>query len=212
MGTDTRIVREADPRCAELEAAGYVLAGESWGASLTLNEPPDLAPMRDAVREATRWGIALGEVGPDRAPELAELERENFADYPRTPATTPSRRAVPEFTAAFDAGARVFVAEDGDRLVAATLVRPDGRADPGSGAWETDFTSVLRDYRGRGIATAVKATSIVALADDGARVFGTGGAAANVASLRANITLGYRVASRWRSYVRASESSEGPPV
>jgi hypothetical protein len=62
------------------------------------------------------------------------------------------------------------------------------------------FTSVLAAYRRRGIGQAVKAQSILALYADGVRLFGTGGAALNDASLGANLALGYIVEERWRSY------------
>jgi glycerate kinase len=59
---------------------------------------------------------------------------------------------------------------------------------------------VLDGYRGRGIGQAVKAASVLALHADGVRVFGTGGAALNDASLGANLALGYVIEERWRSY------------
>ncbi len=46
----------------------------------------------------------------------------------------------------------------------------------GSERVETEFTSVAVDHRRRGLATAVKAASVLALADEGHRLFGTGGA------------------------------------
>ena len=47
------------------------------------------------------------------------------------------------------------------------------------------------------MATAVKAASVLALAADGVRVFGTGGAGSNAASLGMNLAVGYRVTERW---------------
>jgi len=47
------------------------------------------------------------------------------------------------------------------------------------------------------VATAVKAASVLALAADGVRVFGTGGAGSNAASLGMNQAVGYRVTERW---------------
>jgi hypothetical protein len=80
--------------------------------------------------------------------------------------------------------------------VAATVISQT--ADRG----ETQFTSVLSAYRGKGLGKAVKAASILALAEDGVRLFGTGGAAVNEASLGANRALGYTIEERWRSYQR----------
>jgi GNAT superfamily N-acetyltransferase len=84
----------------------------------------------------------------------------------------------------------------GAQLVAATVIGQ--KADRG----ETQFTSVLSAYRGRGIGKAVKAASILALAEDGLRLFSTGGAGVNEASLGANRALGYTIEERWRSYER----------
>lgn len=46
---------------------------------------------------------------------------------------------------------------------------------------------------------AVKAASIMALADDGVRVFGKGGAQVNAGSVRMNENLGYAIEERWLS-------------
>lgn len=74
----------------------------------------------------------------------------------------------------------MFVAYDREQLGGATLIaHRENHA-------ETEFTSVLASHRGSGIGAAVKAASIIACADDEAHVFGTGGAAANEASLGVN--------------------------
>jgi GNAT superfamily N-acetyltransferase len=192
---DVQVVREDDPRCAELEAAGYRVVGESWGARLRLSEPPDLSVMQGAVVRAEAAGIALRELGPDFSGELFSLEYQNHADYPFTPATAQELRDADMIRGLWE-GNRIFGALNGDLLVAATVVSQS--ADRG----ETRFTSVLSAYRSRGIGKAVKAASILALAKDGVRLFGTGGAAVNEASLGANRALGYAIEERWRSYQR----------
>ena len=53
--------------------------------------------------------------------------------------------------------------------------------------------------RCRGLAVAVKSASIMALADDGVRIFGTGGARATAGSIRMNEHLGYSIEERWLS-------------
>ena len=55
-------------------------------------------------------------------------------------------------------------------------------------------------YRRRGLGSAVKAASVLALADAGVTVFGTGGADGNLGSLGANRRLGYLITERWRTY------------
>ena len=64
---------------------------------------------------------------------------------------------------------------------------------------ETEFTSVDPAHRRKGLAVAVKAASIIALAADDVRIFGTGGAEANSGSIRMNEHLGYSIEERWLS-------------
>lgn len=179
------VLRNDDPRCAELEAAGYRLVGESWAARL---RDPDPAFLKQAVLRSA--GVTVRELGPESADAWHALELANEKDYPYTPATHRVVQPVEELTELWSTG-RVFSALDGERLVGATYIGLDG---------ETGFTSVLAGYRGRGIGQAVKAASILALYADGVRVFGTGGAALNGASLGANLALGYVIEERWRSY------------
>ncbi|MFI5710598.1 GNAT family N-acetyltransferase [Kribbella sp. NPDC051620] len=184
------VVRDDDPRCAELEAAGYRVVGESWAARL---RDPDPAVLEQAVLRAA--GVTVRELGPECAAAWHELETANEKDYPYTPATHRVVQPVDELAELWTTG-RVFGAFDGERLVGATYISLQG--DPPRG--ETAFTSVLDGYRGRGIGQAVKAASILALYADGVRVFGTGGAALNEGSLGANLALGYVITERWRSY------------
>ncbi|MEU4390705.1 hypothetical protein [Kribbella sp. NPDC023855] len=179
------VLRDDDPRCAVLEAAGYRIVGESWAARL---RDPDPAKLEAAVLRAE--GVTVGELGPEYADAWHALETANEKDYPYTPATHRVVQPVEELAALWTTG-RVFGALDGERLVGATYITLQG---------ETGFTSVLDGYRGRGIGQAVKAASILALLDAGVRVFGTGGAALNDASLGANLAFGYVIEERWRSY------------
>ena len=64
---------------------------------------------------------------------------------------------------------------------------------------ETECTSVHRSCRLSGLAFAVKAASVTALANDGVRIFGTGGAQINAGSIRMNEHLGYAIEERWLS-------------
>ena len=187
---DHEIVQEGDPRCAELEAAGYRVVAESWAVRLY---DPDRELLESAVRRATAGGLSIRELGPESAALLHALEKTNESDYPYTPAThrvvgdlATVRALWPEY--------RVFGAFDGSRLVGATAIRSH------EGFGDTRFTSVLSTHRRRGVAQAVKAASILAFLDIGITRFSTGGAAANVGSLRANESLGYTLTERWRTY------------
>jgi GNAT superfamily N-acetyltransferase len=192
------VVRADDPRCAVLEAAGYTVVGESWGARL---RDPDPARLDQAVRRAA--GVVVRELDAAYAEALHALEEANNADYPYTPATERIVGTLETVRELWTKG-RVFGALDGDRLVGATTISLKGVGAQQLG--ETGFTSVLAGYRRRGIGQAVKAQSILALYAEGVRVFGTGGAALNAGSIGANEALGYVLEERWRSYAPPPES------
>ena len=118
-------------------------------------------------------------------------------DYPGGPATAPEVHDTAALTALRNGGTRFFAAFDGrGQVVAVTAIRRDGEHA------ETDFTSVARAHRRRGLAEAVKAASVLALAAEGASVFVTGGAEENAASLAMNARLGYEVTERWLTLER----------
>ena len=193
---DIQIVRSDDPRCGELEATGYRVVGESWGARLRLSDTPDLSTLESAVTRAETAGIVVQELGADFAEAVHELESANNADYPFTPATAHDLLDRDATVALWTSGARIFGALYGIRLVAVTAISlVDTAAD-------LDFASVFAAYRGRGIGAAVTAVGIIAIAATGVRVFGTGGAAVNAASLGTVRSLGFVIEEQWRSYQR----------
>jgi len=194
MGNDFVVLREDDPRREDVESLGYTVVGESWGARLELADAPDLSIFRGALSRVEHAGIKIFELPVTASSDLYELERANTADYPFTPATSHDLLDTEATRDLWNKGFRVFGARDGELLVGATVIaRREKHA-------ETEFTSVLATHRGSGIGAAVKAASIIACANDGARVFGTGGAAANEASLGVNRALGYNITERWYSY------------
>ncbi|MFD7153602.1 GNAT family N-acetyltransferase [Kribbella sp. NPDC059898] len=187
---DYEIVQDSDPRCAELEAAGYRVVAESWAVRLY---DPDRELLESAVRRVTVGGLTVRELGPESALALHTLETTNQPDYPDTPATHRHVGELADVQALWPAN-RVFGALDGSRLVGATVIREH------EGYGDTAFTSVLAQYRRRGVGQAVKAASILAFLDIGITRFSTGGAATNEASLQANQSLGYVLTERWRTY------------
>ncbi len=196
----TLAVRAEDPRRDVLERLGWTVAGESWGARLRLDAPGTAERqsaekrLRGAVDAGEARGYRVGPAGSESAAAIASLDGLNAADYPSTPSTAHTAPTVDEVRHLFSDGVRFYGAWDGDDLVAISGIRrlPD-RA-------ETEFTSVRADHRGRGLAYAVKAAGILALAAEGVTVFGTGGAAANAGSLAMNRGLGYVVEEHWYDY------------
>lgn len=192
---DVRVLRDDDPACAELDAEGWCVVAESWGARLRLGEPPDLTRQHRLVERAARAGVVVHEVGSERADAVRRVLAATAGDFPVGPATPPPAVGEDDVAGFWRAG-RVFGAEADGELVGITVVTQDGSYA------ETELTAVLAEHRGRGIGPAVKAASVIALADDGARLLGTGGAGANHASLAANAAVGYVVEERWLSYRR----------
>src|SRR5256885_10047835 len=82
---------------------------------------------------------------------------------------------------------RLWIAVDGDRAVAMSFLR----FPPVRGTVWTGYTCADREYRGRGIARAVKLQSLAQAADLGIPVVCTDNDAENAPMLHINETLGY---------------------
>jgi GNAT superfamily N-acetyltransferase len=122
------------------------------------------------------------------------VELANANDYPESAATHHEIPTLEHLVGMIHAGVRFWGVFLEGRLVAVTSLDRKGQR------WNTKFTSVLAEYRGRGLGAAVKAASISALFNEGVRWFSTGGAASNEASLGANRTPGYVLEPTWRTY------------
>jgi GNAT superfamily N-acetyltransferase len=174
------------PRRAELEAQGWTVAARSFGAQLD-SDHIDRQRLSELVAAA---GESVRELGATDVDAVLELDAATIEDYPGSVATRHEpldrRGATPS------ASRRAFGAfvRDSD-LVSMTFVDIDG---PDA---ETAVTVVHRAWRGRGLGVAVKAASVLALAEDGVRRFRTGGSAENTAILRANDALGYVCDEEW---------------
>lgn len=192
MTQEAQILRDTDPRCLELEALGYTLIGESWGARLTVDG--DRERFSAAIVKANSIGIDVREIGIELAEEVLQLETTNNPDYPRTPANMrllPTIKIIRELWATHN---RIFGALSGGVLVGVLATSPRGTLV------ELDFASILPDHRGKGIGRALAAAAIVDWMGEGVHLFGTGGAAINEASLGTVTSLGFSIEERWRSY------------
>lgn len=190
----TEILRDSDPRCVELELSGYKMVGESWGARLHLHADDDLGIYSNAVDLALKSGVELQELGSGFANALLTLELVNNPDYPYTPATFHDVPTIESIRALWRSGNRIFGAlSDGVLVGAVCTSSKEERV-------EIDFASLLREYRGRGIGKALVAAAIVAWEMTGVRIFTTGGAAQNAASLGTVLSLGFTAEEKWRSY------------
>lgn len=197
MAESELVLRADDPRCRQAEADGWEVVATSWGARLEL-DPGDeglLARLRHRADPARAPSYRVREVVAHDIPQLVELDARTATDYPGGAATHHEPLDEAAARALLDRG-RAWGIWYGEALVALTVTfLVEGRV-------ETDFTAVHPDHRGRGLATAVKATSVLAHAEQGRTLFGTGGADGNLASLAMNRAVGYRITETWHTYRR----------
>ncbi len=181
-------MQSSDARRVALEADGWVVTSRSWAAQLTASNA-NVEALRVLVERGRHHGDVREITNADRDSVLA-LDRATRADYPggiatqHEPLTASSARVT-----ATRRGFGVF-AVDG-RALAITYVDIDQQRA------ETDFTVVTAGFRGLGLATAVKAASVLALLREGVEAFRTGGAAENSAILGSNLRMGYVVDQEW---------------
>jgi GNAT superfamily N-acetyltransferase len=186
------VIRSDDPRCVDLERAGWTLVAASWGARLRVT-PALLERLGKVVARTARSGTRIRELTMSDAQAVLRLDAVTAADYPGGVATLHEPLDPTSARDLFTRG-RVFGAEHDGALVAVTATEEIGAIV------ETAFTAVDPPHRGQGLATAVKAASVLAHAAEGADLFGTGGASANVASLAMNRAVGYEITETWHTY------------
>ncbi|MGL3199932.1 MULTISPECIES: acetyltransferase [Curtobacterium] len=184
---ETTVLRAGDPRVAELIGTGWRMTARSWAAQLDADRADRAALRRFVERVAP---IVVGELGDADLPAVLALDAATVTDYPGSVAT--QHEALTESSAALSSTRRAFGAwsPSGD-LVGTTYLDVDGDTV------ETAFTVIARDHRGRGIGTAVKAASVLALLDEDVVRFRTGGSADNPAIIAAGAAVGYLRDEEW---------------
>lgn len=189
----SRVLRSDDPTCQDLAATGWVIGSTSWGARLHVRGA-DIVRLQAVVDNARASGICVLELSRRDANDIVTLEELTHPDYPQTPATFREKLDLSDALGLFDGG-RAFGIWLDSKLVAVTVTRVCGDLV------ETDFTSVHPAQRQRGLATTIKAASVLANAAEGHRSFGTGGAGVNDASLHMNRAVGYQITETWHTYL-----------
>ncbi|MGW4895462.1 GNAT family N-acetyltransferase [Kitasatospora sp. NPDC004240] len=173
---------------------GHVVDAHLLGAEtdLVAGEPPSLP------------GIALGTLATDPAPDAAarlhELYRLTLPDNPGFVDALPDlatwRAEVLDGPACRPDW--VFTAHAGAALVGVTAVQHTEQRDTAY----VDYTAVHPDWRGRGLARALKLTAARRLAAAGIRRLRTEVEAGNAPMLAVNAALGYRLLPGHRRMVR----------
>ena len=188
------IVNVLDPKCQELEALGYTIIGESWGAHLRLNNPINLEKYSQKISKLNALGYRVEPLPLSFTDQVLELEVINNPDYPYTPATAHAIPTLESTRGLWKPGSWVFGAFKEEQLV-------------GVGATSTkvkevniDFGSVRSEHRGMGVGSAIASLAIETHANLGERSFSTGGAAGNETSQATVRSLGFAIDEQWRSY------------
>ena len=178
-----------------LDRAGYEVVERRWESTLDLQRC-DLGKLQDVVDRIASSGIRIVSAtsfSAERADWKRDLHR-LFTDVEKdVPAPFPVQEAPFEDFEALSLGRRFvgdgfFVALDGDELVG--LTEPQ-LVDDVPNAIEQNLTGVRSDYRGRGIALALKSRAAIWAAQAGYTSIRTQNAQSNAAMLAVNDRLGF---------------------
>lgn len=179
-----------------LDRAGYEAVERRWESTLDLPRR-DLGRLQATVDRIVSSGIRIMSVASLSA-ERDDWKRDLHSLYTDVehdvPAPFPIQKIRYEDFEAASLGHRFigdgfFVALDGDQLVGLTEPQP---VDDVPNAIEQNLTGVRSDYRGRGIALALKAHAAIWAAQAGYTSIRTQNAQSNDAMLAVNDRLGFK--------------------
>ncbi len=191
---DTAVLEREPASLAWAERRGYVKLHHLFRSSLPLkgfDPTPFLAPLERAKAEGFRFA-SLAEIGSDEA-----TYRRLYRLYDQAAHDIPGQEDVAEIPYEFFVKAVVehprfrpealWLSLDGDEMVALAHLSPQQ-----DGGMYHQFTGVHRDYRGRGLSTAVKTAALQwAMAND-VPVLKTDNHSANERMLAVNRKMGYQ--------------------
>jgi RimJ/RimL family protein N-acetyltransferase len=192
----TDIWEDATEEAAVLTELGYVRDRMSRVWELDLVENGDRLLLLAGRAEALmrEQGIRCGAVADDGDPEIwsrcYEAQMAASEDIPRTgPFIRPTFEQFTGWLSSPDFSARwYFTAKDGDRVIGMSNLR----FPPVQGNVWTGFTGVVREYRGRGVARAVKMALLKQAIDQNVPRVRTDNDEANGPMLHINEELGYQ--------------------
>jgi Acetyltransferase (GNAT) family. len=178
-------------------AAGFRNAWQSWGAQLDLTawDAGRFQPLEERLflqgLEAERYDVD----GSDWDAFYA-LHRQGEADMPRNPVTTPDPLTSADLHDTLRREEAAFVLRLNGQIVALTrLTLGEHKGRPGE--VESEFTVTAPAWRGRGLATVLKAHALTWAQEAVYRHAGTGGTVLNLSMLRVNARLGYVTEPMW---------------
>ena len=180
---------------------------KAWQLDLVVHREELLAAAERTRAAMRQQGIALRTVAADVSADpgamarLHALHERAVWDMPRTEPAIP--KPFDEWMRRWDQpdlfADRFWLAKDGDRTVAASHLRFPPSLTP---VW-TGFTATEREYRGRGIARAVKMETLVQAIELGIPFVRTDNDESNAPMLHINETLGYERIPGWLEFKKA---------
>jgi GNAT superfamily N-acetyltransferase len=201
-------IREDQGRAMRFAAdRGFLEDSRTWESRLDV-AAFDPAPFAGAESRALAAGITITTMAelqahdPEHRQKLYELDVEATKDEPHPePPTTPSRESYDGWV--FDSPNYLpegnFIALDGDRYVGMSTLKTS-QASPDE--LYVGFTGVLREYRGKGIAMALKLRTIAFARERGTRTLKTWNDSTNRPMLRINEALGFARQPAWVSHLK----------
>ena len=198
----TMIKEDLAKRVEFFRRRGFTEKARNWESRLDL-ATASTAPFQRYVDNVRSEGITLTTLAeeqrrdPDSLRQIHELVQLIQADMPREADFTPlsyqdwvtysmkNPQLLPE---------GYFIAKDGRHYVGMSDVH---RIDTEPGVLQQDDTGVIREYRGRGIATALKLKITEFGQRNGYRVIKTWNDSVNAAMLAVNIKLGFKRQVGW---------------
>lgn len=197
--TEEKVLSARDPSIPELLADGWRIAHRSWAAQLDADKI-DRAALERLVVTATRDGALHIRPVTDRdVPAVLDLDGLTINDYLGGVATRHAALTPKPLPTPLRVGWGIFDRGDPAPILAVTYLDLMPGDDPKCTpvAAEVDFTVVHPDFRHQGLASGVKAMSVLALMEAGVQTFRTGGAVENVGILAANRALGFVRDEEW---------------
>lgn len=210
------MTKEDLPKRVEFfQRRGFLEKARNWESRLDL-ATADTAPFQGYVHRVQGQGITLTTLAeeqrrdPDSLRQIHELVQLIQADMPREADFTPL--SYEDWTTYSMKNPQLlaegyFLAKDQERFVGMSNVH---RIDSEPGILNQDDTGVIREYRGRGIATALKLKVIDFGRKNGYRMIKTWNDSINAAMLSVNVKLGFKRQVGWIMMEKIFRSESSP--